>query len=334
MRAMILTEYGDPNVLQLTELPIPEVGPRDVLVDVKATSVNPVDTKIRQGGQRGAIRYKLPWVLGLDVSGVVSAVGQEVTRFQVGDAVYGSPTHRRHGCAAEHVVIDEHELAHKPKNLTHQEAASLPLVAQTAMDCLLPHLEGKPGQRVLVQAGAGGVGSVAIQIAKIYDAYVATTCSPRNAEFVRDLGADEVIDYRERDVFAEDAQWDVVLEAIGPDERNRALQVVPKGGAVASITGGLPDNTKKYGPNLGVVVTGLSMGAFCVRGWLSGKKARNVVRRSSSSSLEQLTTWVEAGQVRPCVHQVFDLEDLADAHAALERGGGRGKIVVEVAAVP
>src|SRR5688572_19401138 len=195
MKAAVIEHYGPPEVLHLGEAPEPICGPRDVLIEVHASSVNPIDTKIRRGGMRGVIHYRLPWVLGLDVSGVVKEVGSKVTRFRPGDEVYSSPTHRRSGCYAELVAIDERAVGRKPKNISHGEAAGIPLAGITAWMSVVEKARAAAGKKILVHAGAGGVGSLAIQIAKHFGAHVATTASARNTELVASLGADEIIDY-------------------------------------------------------------------------------------------------------------------------------------------
>src|SRR6185437_4293406 len=179
-------------VFAIEEVARPVPGPRDVLIEVHAASVNPIDWKIRKGTQRGAIRPRFPAILGMDASGIVAATGRDVTRFRVGDAVYTSPTHRRPGTYAEYVAVDERAVARKPMSLSHQEAASLPLAGLSAWECLVRCARVGPGQKVLVLAGSGGVGSLGIQIAKLLGAEVAATCSARNVELVRSLGADIV----------------------------------------------------------------------------------------------------------------------------------------------
>lgn len=328
---MVLNEYGSAEKFTLIEdAPKPTLRPHDVLIAVHATSVNPVDVKIRSGGQRGAVHLNFPAILGLDVSGVVEAVGSSVKRFAPGDAVYASPTHRRQGCSAEFVAVDERQVARKPTNISHQEAATLPLVGLTAYQCLLPRLRERSGQKVFIAAGAGGVGSFAIQLAKIYGAHVVTTCSARNADFVRELGADEVIDYRAQDYVDVVRDCDIVLESVDVKDRIRALGILKRGGWMSSINAGLPDNIHKHGPVLGLLATGASLIRFVLAATLAGKRARNVVRVPDGQRLEEITTWVEEGRIRPIVGKSFGLPQLAQAHQALEAGGHRGKIAVVV----
>jgi len=331
MRAVRIHEYGDPSVLRIDTVPLPEMRPRDLLVEVHATSVNPVDWKIRSGSQRGAVRLRLPWVLGMDLSGVVLRVGEAVTRFRPGDEVWSSPTHKRPGTYAELCCIDEAQAALKPTNLSHVEAASVPLVGLTAWDCLVVAADLRAGQKVLVQAGAGGVGTIAIQLAKHLGAHVAATCSTKNVDFVRSLGADEVIDYTVDQFDEVVSGYDVVLESLGGDFQRRALRVLRRGGHIASINGGLPEATARYGPNLGLAVVGLQMlGAKMGSRLRRNVKTSIVVRSPDGENLAQLTALAEDGVIRPVVAEVFPLERIADAHRASEAGHARGKIVVNV----
>ncbi len=331
MKAATIHRYGDPDVFQIDEIDPPAVGPHDVLIDVRAAGINPVDSKIRRGGQRAVARYKLPAVLGLDVSGVVAAVGARVTKFVVGDEVFGSPSHRRQGTYAEQVAIDETHLAPKPARISHVEAASLPLVGLTAWQCLVGVAELSAGDKVLIQAGAGGVGSFAIQLARHLGAEVATTCSERNADFVRRLGATVVIDHA-RERFDEVlADYDVVLESMGGVDLQRAPRVLRRGGKLVYITTGLADYGERYGPMLGAAIV---VGRIAWR-WLSsrvrGKPASVVVREPNGEQLARIGDLVDRGAITPIVEQTFPLERIADAHRALDTGRTRGKIVIELA---
>ena len=253
MRAARIHRYGGPDELVVEEVPEPRCGPDELLVDVHASSVNPVDFKIRSGGQRAVVWLSLPAALGLDVSGVVREVGAKVRGFAVGDAIWSSPSHRRMGTYAERLAVRASEAAPKPAGLTHAEAASMPLVGLTAWDALVGACDLRPGERVLIQAGSGGVGSFAIQLAKHLGASeILTTCSPRNFELVRSLGADRPVDYRTEDFEEVAAGVDVILESLGGEHVPRALRTVRRGGRVAAITAGLPARTEKHGPALGL----------------------------------------------------------------------------------
>ncbi len=332
MRAARLHAYGPPENLVVEDVPEPVVEfSSDVTVAVHAAAINPIDWKIRAGSQRGAVRLALPATLGLDFSGEVIAVAPGVTRVQVGDLVYGNQHHKRPGTYAERIVVDEQRIARKPASIDHLAAASLPLVGLTAWQCLLPRLAERPGQRVLIQAGSGGVGSFAIQLAKHHGAHVITTCSARNEALVRSLGADTVIDHRAARWWEEVADLDVVLDALGYADRARALDAVRRGGRVASIVSGLPGATARYGPVLGLVATALGVAGFWLRGRLRGVDAATVIKRDDPDQLAEIARLVDAGALRPVVDRVFPLSEIAEAHRYGETGRIRGKVVIQVA---
>lgn len=333
MRAARIHRYGAPEVLVVDEVPEPKPGPRDLLVEVHASSVNPVDIKIRSGGQRALIHYRLPWTLGLDFSGRVLEVGSAVTRFSVGDEVYGSPTHRRPGCYAERLVVDERVAARKPRGLTHAEAASIPLVGLTAWDALVVKGRLRAGEKALVHAGSGGVGTFAIQLAKDLGAHVATTCSEPNAELVRSLGADKVIDYRAQKFDDVLSGYHFVLDALGGETRERSFRVLQPGGRLATMIGGFPAATKKHGVALGAIVAVGEIASLTIRGPLfHGVSLHHVLRESDGGLLEAITHRIERGAIRPVIDRVFPLAEIADAHAYSETGRARGKIVIDTRA--
>jgi len=328
MRAATIHAYGGPEVLRIEDIAPPAVGRRDVLIDVHAASVNPVDVKLRSGVQRAVVRYRLPVVLGLDLSGVVVAVGTDVTRFAPGDEVFASPTHRRQGTYAELVAVDEAELAHKPARLSHVEAASLPLVGETAWQCLITAAKLAPGERVFIQAGSGGVGTFAIQLAKHVGATVATTCSTRNVELVQRLGADIVVDYtceRYDDILHD---YDVVLDSLGGRDAYRARRLLRRGGRLVSIASGLPDAVARRGAYLGTALTACRLAWFAMTSRWLGKSASLVIRKPDGGQLARIAALVDAGAIQPVVSQTFPLEEVAAAHRALETGRTRGKIVL------
>lgn len=331
MKAAVIHGYGGPDVFRIEDVPAPVCGPDDVLIRVKAASVNPVDTKLRRGAMRGVVRYRMPWILGLDVSGVVEEVGARVTRFAAGDEVYASPTHRRPGCYAELTAIEEKAVARKPKNVSHEEAAGIPLAALTAWASLVDPGLGA-GQKVLVQAGAGGVGSFAIPLAKHLGAHVASTCSTRNVKLVESLGADEVIDYTTARYDEVLQDYDAVVDALGGEERRRAVGIVKRGGFVASLNSGMPEATKRYGPLLGPVVVLFDNAATTISAYLKhGVRIIHVLRKSDGATLERITELVEQDVLRPQVDRVVPLEKVAEAHAYSETGRATGKIVIAVA---
>ncbi len=330
MKAVRLHGYGGPEVLKLEDVEVPVPGPRDVLIVVRATSVNPVDWKIRSGGQRNVVHYKLPWILGLDVSGVVEAVGAQVTRFKPGDAVWSSPTYKRPGTYAEKVCVDEREVGFKPSNLTHDEAASLPLVALTAYQCVVEKGRVERGQTVLIHAGAGGVGSFAIQLAKHLGARVITTCSAKNADFVKGLGADVAVDYTTQK-FEDFGPVDFVLDSLGEAALARHAKVIRRGGRMSNITVDLPKHVEKYGPFFSLFTIAAVM--IWVHLWpllRAGIRVRHVIKRSDGDQLQQIARLVEAGAIKPVIDRTFQLAQLAEAHRLSETHRARGKIVIHV----
>ncbi len=335
MRAMTIHQYGGPEVFRLEDVTKPTPGPRDILVRVCAAAVNPVDWKVRSGGQRNIIRLQFPWILGLDVSGVVEAVGAEVTRFRVGDEVWSSPTHRRPGSYAEFMCIAEDEAAKKPKNLSHDEAASIPLVGLTAYQCVVEKGRLARGQTLLVHAGSGGVGAFAIQLGKHLGAHVVTTCSGKNADFVRELGAERVVDYT-KESFADVLEnVDVILDSMGEAAFDGNLKVIRKGGRISNITVDVPAQVARYGAFFSLFTLAWTM--IWMHLWPLLKKGvhlRHVIKRCDGRQLEIIASLVEAGVVRPVVERVFPLEQVAEAHRVSETHRARGKLVLHVADGP
>ncbi len=330
MKAAVIDSYGAAENLRIRDLPMPSVRPSDVLVRVHATSVNPVDTKQRLGIHRLVVRKAMPAILGMDLSGVVEAVGVDVHRFQPGDEVWSSPSHRRPGTWAEFVSVYEGELALKPSSLSHIEAASLPLVGLTAWACLMEGPPVTPGQRVLVQAGSGGVGTVGIQLAKHLQAHVSTTCSARNEELVRGLGADEVVDYQTRNYWEVLPRQHHVLESIGPSMWRHSMDVLERGGHLASIASGMPAAVKRWGPTFGPIALAWGMAGALARGRREGLKVRHVIRKASGEQLGQLAELANAGTIRPVVERVLPLAGIVEANRLVESGRTRGKVVVEL----
>jgi NADPH:quinone reductase-like Zn-dependent oxidoreductase len=331
VKAARFHRYGGPEVLQVDEVPDPVPGPRDVLIRVRAASINPIDCKIRQGAQRALIHYRLPQITGLDVSGEVVAVGARVTRFTVGDAVISSPTHRRPGTCAELVAVDESAVARKPARLDHHQAAALPLAGLTAWASLVDAGRVSAGQRVFIQAGAGGVGTLAIQLAKHLGATVATTCSARNADFLRSLGADLVIDYNETRYESALSDYDVALESIGGEASARTLSVLKRGGRMPLVVSGIPEAVKKHGPYAGVARALAAQAGFIAGAWWRRRVAvKAVVRPTDGAMLQRLADVVESGAVTPVVDAALPLGDIAEAHRRVESGRTRGKVVIAV----
>lgn len=306
MKAARIHDYGNPEVIRIEDAPMPEIGPDDLLIRSVAASVNPVDWKIRRGYLAKMLPYDLPLTLGWDVSGIVEKVGADVTGFKPGDAVYSRPDIRRNGTYAEFVAVRAREAALKPATISHVEAASLPLVSITAWEALITAAGMQPGQRVLIHAGAGGVGSIAIQLAKARGAHVTATASAGKAAFVRSLGADEVIDYRDPTAFAAARGLDIVFDTIGGDTQEASWAMLKPGGFLVSIT--TPPSPE--------------------RASAEGKRAGFVFIDPNAAILRDLATLVDAGRIRPIIGGEYRLDDAAKAHEASETGRTTGKIVL------
>jgi NADPH:quinone reductase-like Zn-dependent oxidoreductase len=332
MKAFILDRYGPDDGLRFGEMPEPGLRDNDVLVQVHAAGVNPLDSKIRDGEYKLILPYRLPLVLGNDVAGVVARVGAKVQRFKPGDEVYARPDKNRIGAFAEFIAMDDADVAMKPKNLTMEEAASIPLVALTAWQALLGRAKLKKGEKVLIHAGSGGVGTFAIQLARHVGATVATTTSTANIDLVKKLGADVVIDYKKEDFEKVLSGCDVVLNSLGTDTLEKSLKVLKPGGQLISISGP-PDIAfaKEIGSNwfLQQVMRLLSFG-------IRWKARRGRVRysfvfmRANGEQLRGITSLIESGIIRPVMDRVFPFEGTNDALAYIETGRSRGKVVVKV----
>lgn len=330
MRAFVVNQYKGP--IQEARVPEPTMGERDVLVQVRTAGLNQLDEKIRAGEFKQILPYTLPLTLGNDLAGTVLAVGAKVRAFAPGDEVYGRPAKDRIGTFAERIAVAEADLAPKPPSITMEEAGSLPLVALTAWQALVERGAVRPGQKVLIHAGAGGVGSIAIQLAKHLGATVATTASAANAEFVRDLGADVVIDYRAQDFEEILEGYDLVLDSIGGENLEKSLRILKPGGKAIGISGPPdPAFAREAGlnPVLRLAITGLSA-KIRRQARKLGVTYEFLFMRASGDQLRQITELLDAGVLRPVVGQVFPFDQTPQALEALARGGLRGKAVVTI----
>jgi NADPH:quinone reductase-like Zn-dependent oxidoreductase len=335
MKAILAESYGGPDVLRIEDVPAPRIGPNGVLVRVRAVSVNPIDWKLRQGYLKALRKHVFPVIWGSDCSGEVVEVGGAVTLFKPGDQVYGfkdgnvGKTYR--GTYAEYVAIPEKSLAKKPANLSHEEAAAVPLAALTAWQALLKQGRLKPGQRVLVHAGAGGVGIFAIQIAKAFGSYVAATAGSRNQQFLRDLGADLAIDYEHERFDDRIAGCDVVLDGVGKSVWPESLKVLKFGGrlvTLVTLVAPIPQPGRSKLAFLASVASELL--AAKMSAGLRGRSLTMTRVKPRGGDLEKITAFIEAGQVRPVIERVFPMEQMAEAHRLSEAGHVRGKIVVRI----
>ena len=332
MKVFVADRYGKQERLRAADVPEPDVGDNDVLIQVHATAVNQLDSKLRNGEFKPILPYRPPFILGHDVAGVVVRVGPRVRQFKVGDEVYARPDDFRIGTFAELIAVKEDSVAIKPKNITMEEAASIPLVGLTAWQALVEKARLKKGQKVFIQAGSGGVGTFAIQLAKHLGATVATTTSAGNMALVKSLGADVVIDYKQ-DAFEERLSgYDVVLNSQDGKTLAKSLGVLQAGGHLISISGppdpqfaedtkapwlvkqvmrALSRGTRRQAQRLKVSYTFLFM-------------------KASGSQLRQITPLIESGAIRPVIDKVFPFESTNEAMAYVESGRAKGKVVIKV----
>lgn len=330
MRAFVVTHYGKDGI-RSAELPVPKVGNDEVLVQVSAASINPLDKMVRNGEFKQLLKYKPPFVIGHDVAGVVTQVGPGVRDFKVGDEVYARPRDLRIGTFAESIAIDQSDVARKPASLTLHEAAAVPLVALAAWQILVEKAHVKPGQKVLVHAGAGGLGSTVIQLAKHLGAHVATTSSGATEDLVRNLGADVVVDYTTEDFSQILSGYDLVLDSLGGENLMKSLTVLKPGGLVIGVAGP-PD--AGFAKQLGALKPFEFVMSFLSR------KVRRAARklgvrysfffmRASGAQLEQLGALYDAGHLRPLIDTTFSFGQTLEALAYVESGKVKaGKVVI------
>jgi NADPH:quinone reductase-like Zn-dependent oxidoreductase len=332
MKAFIVERYGRGQRGRIAETPDPQVGEDDVLVQVHAAGVNLLDSKIRDGDFKLILPYRLPVVLGNDVAGLVVRVGARVRRFKPGDEVYARPDKDRIGTFAELISIKESALATKPKRLTMEEAASIPLVGLTAWQALVEKAKLKPGQRVFIQAGSGGVGTFAIQLAKHLGATVAANTSTANLDLVRSLGADVVIDYKKDDFAQVLRDYDVVLHSLDRAALDKSLRILKPGGHLVSISGP-PDADFAREVGASWIMQAL-MGALSFRTRAQAKRRQAkysfLFMRAQGDQLAEITSLIDAGVVRPVMDRIFPFEATDEAMAYVESGRAKGKVVVKL----
>jgi NADPH:quinone reductase-like Zn-dependent oxidoreductase len=330
MKAYLLDRYKQ-DALRLGDIPTPEVGDDDVLIEVHAAGLNLLDSKIRSGEFKAILPYKLPIALGHDVAGVVVRVGGKVRDFKPGDAVYSRVPDGRIGTLAEFIAVKAADVAPKPSNLTMAEAASIPLVGLTAWQSLVERAGIKKGKKVLIHAGSGGVGTFAIQLARHLGATVATTASAANKDLVTRLGADVVIDYR-KDAFEKAISgYDAVLNSLDGETLEKSLDVLKPGGQLISISGP-PDVAfaKQQGLNWA-----LQLAIRLISSSIRRKaKARQVnysflFMKAHGAQLRQITTLLDAGAIKPVIDRVFPFNAVNEALAYIETGRAKGKVVVQ-----
>lgn len=306
MKAVTIHEFGGPEELLYEEMPVPEFGPGEILVKVHATSINPVDWKTREGYTKGKIKF--PFILGWDVAGTVEATGSLVSRFNAGDLVFALADFTRNGAEAEYVVVKTDAATHTPSTISMEEAAATPLASLTAWMMLFDKANLQAGQRILIHAASGGVGSFAVQLAKIAGAFVAGTTSAENIDYVKFLGADEVIDYKSEDFSKKGNGYDVVLDTIGGQTQKKSFKVLKKGGVLVTT---LQIEDKDLANSYGVTTqSGLVM--------------------PNGSRLQEIAGLIDEEKLKIYIDKTYDLKDTRAAQEYSQTGKVRGKIIVKV----
>lgn len=332
MKAFVINKYSKSESLQLTDMPVPEVKENDVLIEIHASGLNLLDSKIKTGEFKLILPYKLPLILGHDVAGVITKVGAKVSKFKVGDEVYSRPSDFRIGTFAEFISVDEKDVAHKPKNISMEEAASIPLVALTVWQALVEKSKIKKGQKVFIQAGSGGVGTIAIQLAKHLGATVATTASEKSFDLLKTLGADVLVDYKKEDFENVLKDYDVVLNSQDKKTLEKSLRIVKPNGKVISISGPpTPDFAKAIKASWFVRIV-LSLISSGIR--KTAKKLHVdysfLFMRAEGKQLQEITKLIESGALKPVIDKVFPFAQTNAALAYVESGRSKGKVVVKM----
>lgn len=332
MKSFTLNRYGKKEKLQHTETAEPIVQDNEVLVQIFATSVNLLDAKIKNGEFKIFLPYKAPFILGHDVAGVVTKVGSRVSKFKIGDEIYARPADQRIGTFAEYISINENDVAIKPKNISMEEAASIPLVGLTAWQALIEKGNLKKGQKVFIQAGSGGVGTFAIQLAKHIGATVATTASSANFDLVKSLGADIVIDYKNEDFETIIKDYDLVLNSQDAKTLEKSLQILKPNGTVISISGP-PD--KAFADDIGLPwylkqimkILSLKINNKAKR---LGVHYSFLFMKANGNQLEEITKLINDGIIKPVIDKVYPFDQTNEAMAYVEAGRSKGKVIIKV----
>ncbi|MBE8724438.1 NADP-dependent oxidoreductase [Flavobacterium hungaricum] len=332
MKAFVINKYSKKQSLQRVELSLPDVKENDILVEIHAAGVNVLDSKIKAGEFKLILPYKLPLILGHDAAGVVVKTGKNVTKFKTGDHIYARVSDYRIGTFAQFIAIDEKDAALKPKNLSMEEAASIPLVGLTAWQVLVERAKIKPGQKVFIQAGSGGVGTFAVQLAKHLGAVVATTAGAQSTDLLKNLGADIVIDYKNSDFEKMLSSYDAVLNSQDKETLEKSLRILKSGGKLISISG---PPTPVFASEIKApwfVKIILSILSSSIR-----KKAKHknvdysfLFMRADGEQLSEITKLIESGIIKPVVDKVFSFEKTNDALSYVESGRAKGKVVIKI----
>ncbi|MGE6537836.1 NADP-dependent oxidoreductase [Bacillus luti] len=331
MKAMIIDKYGKVP-MRITEVPTPEINEYEVLAEIHAASINPIDFKIRDGKVKMLLKYEMPLILGNDFSGVITKVGSKVTRFKVGDEIYARPRKNKIGTFAEYIAIHEDDIALKPKNLSFEEAASIPLVGLTSYQALHDIMQLQKGQKILIHAGSGGVGTFAIQLAKIMGATVTTTASEAGANLVKSLGADEVINYKTEKFEDILTNYDAVFDTIGGTTLEKSFNIIKNGGNIVSVSG-MPN--ARFGKEFGSGFFKTLLFSLVSKKLTALEKKHDakysfLFMKPSGDQLRIIANYIESGKIKPVIDRVFPFEDAQKAMEYSESGRAKGKIIVKM----
>ncbi|MEW9574742.1 NADP-dependent oxidoreductase [Bacillus toyonensis] len=331
MKAMIIDRYGKVP-MRMTEVPTPEINEYEVLAEIHAASINPIDFKIRDGKVKMLLKYEIPLILGNDFSGVIVKIGAKVTNFKVGDEIYARPRKNKIGTFAEYIAIHEDDIALKPNNLSFEGAASIPLVGLTSYQALHDIMQLQKGQKILIHAGSGGVGTFAIQLAKIMGATVTTTASEAGANLVTSLGADEIINYKTEKFEDVLKNYDAVFDTIGGATLEKSFNIIKSGGNIVSVSG-MPN--AHFGKEFGSGFFKTLLFSLASKKLTALEKKHNaqysfLFMKPSGDQLRTIANYIEAGQIKPVIDRVFPFEDAQKAMEYSESGRAKGKIIVKM----
>lgn len=331
MKAAVIDTYKQPTP-KIKEVPIPDIRSNDVLVKIVAASINPIDIKTKDGGLKMLLSYDMPIIMGSDFAGIITAVGEKVTNYSIGDAVYGRVQKNRIGTFAEYIAVDQGAIALKPKNINFEEAASIPLVGLTSYQALHDIMQIQPGQKVMIQGGSGGIGTIAIQLAKYLGAYVATTTSANNFDLVKSLGADYPINYQTTN-FAEVLQdYDYVFDTRGGATLEAAFKIIKPGGKVVSIAG-LPNY--RFGKEYGVPLWKQFAFKMVTHNLTKLEKQTQasytfLFMKPSGTQLDVLRHLIEAEIIKPVIDRIVPLSEVEEALSYSQSGRATGKIILQM----
>ncbi|HDR4736343.1 TPA: NADP-dependent oxidoreductase [Bacillus cereus] len=331
MKAMIIDKYGKVP-MRMAEVPTPEINEYEVLAEIHAASINPIDFKIRDGKVKMLLKYEMPLIFGNDFSGVIVKVGSKVTRFKVGDEIYARPRKNKIGTFAEYIAIHEDDIALKPKNLSFEEAASIPLVGLTSYQALHDIMQLQKDQKILIHAGSGGVGTFAIQLAKIMGATVTTTASEAGSDLVKSLGADQIINYKTEKFEEILKDYDAVFDTIGGTTLEKSFNIIKSGGNIVSVSG-MPN--ARFGKEFGSGFFKTLLFSLASKKLTALEKKHNaqysfLFMKPSGDQLRIIANYIEAGKIKPVIDRVFSFEDAQKAMEYSEAGRAKGKIIVKI----